>query len=145
MTAASCACSIPAVSRTNQRAFLTVRHRHRGVHVRVGEPRRLRLPGPALMVPRLDDRVRPAPTTTHREDHPGAGAAGGYVLNPSSARLGSQLLQHPLSKAPPKGGSVYRSPCPCLHHRPRVLVLGPAEAAAAAAFRRQQLTRTHPR
>lgn len=69
-------CSIPAVlplrsMGRDEGDALTVRHRQRGVYVRVGEPRRFRLPGPALMVPRLDDRVRPAPPTTHREDHPG--------------------------------------------------------------------------
>lgn len=59
------------------------------------------------MVPRLDDRVRPAPTTTHREDHPGAGAAGGYVLNP--ARL-TAAPASPLEGAAEGGGPTTAAP-----------------------------------
>lgn len=44
------------------------------------------------MIPRLDDRVRPTPSTTHRENHPGAGASG-HGLN--VARVVSQQPQHP--------------------------------------------------
>lgn len=54
----------------SQAGALTVCYWQRGLHVRIGEPRRFRFSGPALVVPRLNDRVRPTPSTTHRDNHP---------------------------------------------------------------------------
>lgn len=107
-------CSIPAVFSLRSMGrdegdALTVRHRQRGVYVRVGEPRRFRLPGPALMVPRLDNRVRPAPPTTHREDHPGGRCSCLMRAKLASVRLtGAPGPPFPLCRL------VYCSPCFCV-------------------------------
>lgn len=107
-------CSVPAVLSLRSMGrddgdALTVRHRQRGVYVRVGEPRRFRLPGPALMVPRLDDRVRPAPPTTHREDHP-----GGRCSCLMRAKLASVRLTAAAGLLLPPRRLVYCSPCVCV-------------------------------
>lgn len=64
----------------NRKGALTVYKRC--LYVRVCEPRRFGFPGPALIVPRLDDSVRPTPSTTHLENHPGGASC-------TSTRLGS--------------------------------------------------------
>lgn len=50
----------------NQRWQLTVHTGERGLYVGVGEPRRFRFSGPAFMISRLNNRVCPASSTTHR-------------------------------------------------------------------------------
>lgn len=135
-------CSIPAVLslRSLGRDPLTVRHRQRGVYVRVGEPRRFRLPGPALMVPRLDDRVRPAPPTTHREDHP-----GGRCSCLMRAKLGSVRLTAALGPLFPQQACLLQPLRRCLHHQLMVsVVVMVLVEEVGAAIHRQQLTRTHP-
>lgn len=64
------ACGSCKDRRCSGNSALTVCYWQRGLDVRVGKPRRFRFSGPALVVPRLDDRVRPTPSATHRGNHP---------------------------------------------------------------------------
>lgn len=100
-------CSIERVLRKEDfkktKTALTVCERC--LYVRVCEPRRFGFPGPALMVPRLDDSVCPTPSTTHLEKHPGGGRCTstrlGWAPYSRSILLGSPLQLHPCSRLHP--------------------------------------------
>lgn len=99
----SAASNVCCEKKIKKKTALTVCERC--LYVRVCEPRRFGFPGPALMVPRLDDSVCPTPSTTHLEKHPGGGGRTstrlGWAPYSRSILLGSPLQLHPCSRLHP--------------------------------------------
>lgn len=108
---------------------LTVCYWQRGLYVRVGEPRRFRFSGPAFMVPRLDDRVRPTPPTTHRDNHP-------RPVQLTRAEHGSVRLTASSLRVSTAAPSVFPSPSPS----PSVGAAAAAAGGCCSSLHRQQLT-----
>lgn len=120
-----CAAKKSRIKKRSRKGALTVYKRC--LCVRVCEPRRFGFPGPALMVPRLDDSVCPTPSTTHLENHPGGGGC-------TSTRLGSA----PYSRSILLGWPLQLHPCFLQPSVPFLLSFTAAAAAAGGGRRRRR-------